>query len=168
MDCNFTVISRNHFYVSTFCVVKQQMFPFSIVSMLLMHASPNSLQCSWYMPPAKPFNTIEDACLSPASLQCYWGCIASSSLPPSFKSLVAYYLLPPFHSDSETHLTTCCKSHFLLIRFCFIHFDFLIITTMRRNYSLVSHVLFISQHCSPILACSTYQKSMNFSHNSVK
>jgi hypothetical protein len=57
-----------------------------------------------------------------------------------------------------------------LIRFYFIHFDFLIIKTMRRrNCLLVSHVLFMSQHCSPIcLACSTYQKSMNFSHNSVK
>jgi hypothetical protein len=46
-------------------------------------------------------------------------------LHPAFKSLDAC-LSPPFHSDSETHLTSCCKSHFLLIRFCFIYFDLLI------------------------------------------
>ena len=121
------------FYVSTFCVVTQLLFPFSIVSMLLrIHASHfPSMLLRMLASPLLPFNALEDA------------------LPPAFKSLDAC-LPPPIHSDSETHLTTCCKSHFLLIRFCFIYFDFLIITTMRRNYSLVSHVLFISQHCSPI------------------
>ena len=162
MDCNFTVISRNHFYVSTFCVVKQPMFPFSIlVSMLLMHAA-----C--LLP---PFNAREDACLPqlpskllrihasrfpsmllrvPASPPLPFNALEDALHPSNL--LMHASRLAPFHSDSETHLTTCCKSHFLLIRFCFIYFDFLIITTMISNYSLVGHLLFISQHCSPILA----------------
>ena len=93
MDCNFTVISRNHFYVSTFCVVKQPMFPFSIlVSMLLMHASclpamlvrihasPASLQCSYgYMPPASL--QCSWGYIPPASLQCSWGCLPLPHFP---------------------------------------------------------------------------------------
>ena len=176
MDCNFTVISRNHFYVSTFCAVAET------ANVPLFYCLNALYAC---LPPL--FNALEDACLPQLPsmfITMHASCFPSmllrmpaspplpfnaleDALPPAFKSLDAC-LPPPFHSDSETHLTSCCKSHFLLIRFCFIYFDFLIITTMRRNYLLVSHVLFISQHCSPILACSTYQKSMNFSHNSVK
>jgi hypothetical protein len=52
MDCNVIAISRNNFHISTFCVRGYTMFPFSIVSMSLMHASA-TLQCSWcVMPPA--------------------------------------------------------------------------------------------------------------------
>ena len=169
MDSYFTVIPRNQFNVSTKCMVKQRMFPFPIVSMLLMHVSRLiSMLVSEDACPPPPINALEeDVCLSPASLQCSSGCIASS-LPPAFKSLDAC-LMPTFHSDYKTHLNACSKSHFLLMRFYFIHFDFLIIATIRRNYLLVSHVLFMSQHCNPIfLACSIYQKSMNCSHNSVK
>ena len=145
-----------------FVWLNSQCSPFLFLSQCSWCMPPASLQCSWgCMPPPLPFNALKDTCL-PLPFNAL-----EDALHPAFKSLDAC-LPPPFHSDSETHLTTCCKSHFLLIRFCFIYFDFLIITTMRRNYSLVSHVLFISQHCSPILACSTYQKSMNFSHNSVK
>jgi hypothetical protein len=85
-------------------------------------------QCSWTMPPAAsfqcsqgcmppptPFNdALEDTCL-PLPFNAL-----EDALPPAFKSLNAC-LPPPIHSDSETHLTTCCKSHFLLIRFCFIY-----------------------------------------------
>ena len=141
MDCNFTVISRNHFYVSKFCADA------STANVPLFYCL-NALDAC-LLP---PFNAREDACLlrlpsmllrMPASTPLPFDAL-EDALPPTFKSLVAC-LPPPFHSDSETHLTTCCKFHFLLIRFCFIYFDFLIITTMIRNYSLVSHVLFISQ-----------------------
>ena len=94
-------------------LLKQPTFPFSIVSMLLIHASrlpsmllihasrfPSMLLRMPASPPLPFNNALEDA------------------LPPAFNSLDAYYLPPPFHSDYETHLTsTCCKSHFLLIRF---------------------------------------------------
>ena len=43
---DFTAICRKDFYISIFCEVKQSIFPFSIVSMLLMHTSPASLHCS--------------------------------------------------------------------------------------------------------------------------
>ena len=141
------------------------------------------------MPPPPPFNARQDACLHrlpsmlllrihafhfpsmllrmPASPPLPFNAL-EDALPPAFKSLNAC-LPPPIHSDSETHLTTCAlQIPFPFDPILFYLFDFRIIITMRRNYSLVRHVLFMSQHCSPILACSTYQKSMNFSNNSVK
>ena len=150
MDCNFTVISRNHFLcfyilcgytaivplfyclnaLEDACLPRLPRLP----SMLLIHASrfPSMLL---RMPASTllAFNALEDALL------------------PAFKSLDAYYLPPPFHSDSETHQTsTCCKSHSLLIRFYFIHFDFQTIITMRRNCLLVSHVCLCLNNCSPM------------------
>ena len=145
-----------------FVWLNSQCSPFLFLSQCSWCMPPTTIQCLWEcMPPPTPFNARKCTCL-PLPFNAL-----EDALHPAFKSLDAY-LPPPFHLDSETHLTSCCKSHFHLIRFCFIYFDFLIITTMRKNYSLVSHVLFISQHCSPILACSSYQKSMNFSHDSVK
>ena len=135
-------------------------------------------QCSWgCMPPPPPpppfnaldtclplpFNALVYACLSPASLQCSWvcidcclqisWCISPASLPLWFRNSSVYLLQITFPFDP----------------ILFYPFWFPIIIVMRRNNLLVSHVLFMFQHCSPIfLACSTYQKSMNFSHNSVK
>ena len=115
--------------------------------MLLMHASP-----------LLPFNALEDKCFPPPRLPWF---MPPTSLSLWFWDSSDYLLQIPFPFDP------ILNSH-ALFRSCFIYFDFRIILTMRRNYSLVSHVLFIPQHCSPILSCFTYQKSMNFSHHSVK
>ena len=134
MDCNFTVISRIDFYVSTFCAVKQPMFPFStIVSMLLLAAclTPHQLPSMVLRMHATPPPPSLPLCLpsmilrmhaSPASLQ-FW-----------YWNLSDYLLQIPFSSFDPI-----LNSH-ALFRSCFIHFDFLIILTMRRNYSLVSHI----------------------------
>ena len=91
------------------------MFPFSIVSIFLMHDAsclPSMLLLHSYFP-LSPSNAI------------YAG-------RPS----------RPFHSDSETHLTVSClfpffatilNSHALF--YCFIRFDFLNILTIKRDYS---------------------------------
>ena len=88
-------------------------------------------------------------------------------MPPTSLSLwfwdsSDYLLQIPFPFDP------ILNSH-ALFRSCFIYFDFRIILTMRRNYSLVSHVLFIPQHCSPILSwshkCTSINRSTNVIYN---
>ena len=108
-----------------FVWLNSQCSPF-LLSQCSCYMPPASLQWSWgCMPPPPPFNSCE-VHASSASLQCFW-CMPPAYLkcfwefmPPSphstFKALDA--CLPPFfHFDSETCLTTCWKSHFLLIQF---------------------------------------------------
>ena len=71
---------------------------------------------------------------------------------------------PPLHIPLPFALFL--NSH---VFYCFIHFDFLhILANNEKELLVVSHVFFNPQHCSSILSCFTYQKSINFLHKSVK
>ena len=149
-----------------FVWLNSQCSPFLFLSQCSWCMPPASLQCSWgCMPPPTPFNdaledtclplpfnALEDACLPRLpSMLLRMHCLP---LPPAFKALDAWLPPPlpstlilklvwllapenpiPFWSDSKF----ACATPFL-----FIHFDFLIILTMRSNYSLISHVFYIS------------------------
>ena len=109
-------------------------------------------QCSWCMPPPTPFNAL-DTCL-PLNPSILLRMPASPLLP--FNAIEDALPPPPclLPSNLLLHTTSCLPSTLILkliwllaanpisfwFRFCFIHFDFLIIKTMRRNFLLISHV----------------------------
>ena len=125
------------------------MFPFKLSQQCSWYIlSLVSLQWSWYMMP-------------PSSLQCSW-CMTCASLWLWFWKLSSD--CPPLHIPLPFALFL--NSH---VFYCFIHFDFLhILANNEKELLVVSHVFFNPQHCSSILSCFTYQKSINFLHKSVK